>query len=43
VTENFEALATISGLQGQTLIFVASDNEFSTSRPTVLLAFELLF
>ncbi len=43
VTENFEALATISGLQGQTLIFVASDNEFSASRPTMLLAFELLF
>lgn len=43
VTENFEAIATVKGLQGQTLIFVASDNEFSSSRPTLLLAFELLY
>jgi hypothetical protein len=38
-----EALATISGLQGKTLIFIAGDKEFSSSRPTVLLALELLF
>lgn len=42
VTANFEAIASAQGLQGQTLLFVASDNEFSSSRPTVLLLFELL-
>lgn len=42
VTENFEAVAVAQGLGGQTLVYVASDNEFSRSRPTVLLMFELL-
>lgn len=42
VTANFEAIASSQGLQGQTLIFVASDNEFLPSRPTKLLLFELL-
>ncbi|MBT5571788.1 MAG: hypothetical protein HOJ90_11265 [Alphaproteobacteria bacterium] len=42
VTANFEAIAVSQGLQGQSLIYVASDNEFSSSRPTTLLMFELL-
>ncbi|MBO6781699.1 MAG: esterase-like activity of phytase family protein [Alphaproteobacteria bacterium] len=42
VTANFEAIATAQGLQGQTLLYVASDNEFSPGRPTLLLMFELL-
>jgi hypothetical protein len=42
ITANFEAIATSQGLQGQTILYVASDNDFSKSRPTVLLMFELL-
>lgn len=42
VTANFEAIATAQGFQGQTLLYVASDNEFSSTRPTMLLMFELL-
>lgn len=42
ITENFEAIAASRGLQGQTTLYVASDNNFSESRPTVLLMFELL-
>lgn len=42
VTANFEAIASTQGLQGQTVLYVASDNDFSKSRPTVLLMFELL-
>lgn len=42
VTANFEVIASAQGLQGQTVLYVASDNEFSPSRPTVLMIFELL-
>ncbi len=42
VTANFEAIATSQGFSGQTLLYVASDNEFSSTRPTLLLMFELL-
>lgn len=42
VTANFEAIASAQGLQGQTVLYVASDNEFSPSQPTVLMVFELL-
>ena len=42
VTANFEAIVSSQGLQGQTLIFVASDNELLPSRPTKLPLFELL-
>ena len=42
VTANFEAVATSQGLQGQTVLYVASDNEFSSTTPTKLVMFELL-
>ena len=42
VTENFEAIAARSAGRGQTLIYLASDNNFSDRQRNLLLMFELL-
>ncbi|MBT3810620.1 MAG: hypothetical protein HOF99_14050 [Rhodospirillaceae bacterium] len=42
VTENFEAVAARSAKRGQTLIYLASDNNFSDDQRNLLLMFELL-
>lgn len=41
VNANFEAVTARSGGQGQTLIYVASDNDFLASEPTLLLMLEV--
>ncbi|MDA0786046.1 MAG: esterase-like activity of phytase family protein [Proteobacteria bacterium] len=42
VTENFEAVTARSAGRGQTLIYLASDNNFSDNQRNLLLMFELL-
>lgn len=42
VTENFEAVTARSAGRGQTLIYLASDNNFSDDQRNLLLMFELL-
>ncbi|MEP4885436.1 MAG: esterase-like activity of phytase family protein, partial [Alphaproteobacteria bacterium] len=42
VTENFEAVTARSAGRGQTLIYIASDNNFSDKQRNLLLMFELL-
>jgi hypothetical protein len=42
VTENFEAITARSAGRGQTLIYLASDNNFSDKQQNLLLMFELL-
>ena len=42
ITENFEAIAARSAGRGQTLIYLASDNNFSDKQRNLLLMFELL-
>ncbi len=42
MTENFEAIAARSAGRGQTLIYLASDNNFSDKQRNLLLMFELL-
>lgn len=42
VTENFEAIAARSAGRGQTIIYLASDNNFSDEQRNLLLMFELL-
>lgn len=42
VTENFEAITARSAGRGQTLIYLASDNNFSDKQRNLLLMFEIL-
>jgi hypothetical protein len=42
VTANFEAVTARMAGRGQTLVYLASDNDFAKDRPTLLLMFELL-